>query len=366
MNDLEGSNLRAIGVIRSGFARVNESPFDSVSEIAVDDELAQALDGIEGFSHLIVVYWMHRVGSDYALKVHPRGQPENPPIGLFATRSPNRPNPIGITTVRLLERRGNMLLVRGLDAFDGTPVIDIKPYIHTDCVPDAELPFWVKRHKKVEQKLGDIYHRLHDRYGPQYWWPADSSFEMMVGAILTQATAWKNVEKAISNLRDEQLLSPDALRRVDKARLGEIIRPCGYYNAKATKLKSLAGWLNEACNDDLEGLFRIDISTLRSNLISIHGIGEETADSILLYAAHKPIFVIDAYTRRIMDRIGIQPQVRTYAGYQQLFMDNLPNEASMFQEYHALLVRLAKEVCHRKPHCRECCLKVICPIYQIT
>lgn len=364
MKELEGSNLRPIGVVRSGLPWAKESPFDNVSEIAIDDDLAQALDGIEGFSHLIVVYWMHRSCSDYPLKVHPRGQSENPLLGLFATRSPKRPNPIGITTVRLLERRGNILLVRDLDAFDGTPVIDIKPYVYSDCVPNAELPFWVKQHKEVEQKLGNVYRRLHDRYGPQHWWPADTPFEMMVSAILTQATAWKNVEKAIANLRDEQLLSPGALRRVNDSRLAEIIRPCGYYNAKAIKLKSLAGWLKEACSDDIEGLFRLDMSVLRSNLISVHGIGEETADSIVLYAAHKPVFVIDDYTRRVIDRIGMQPQTRTYSGYQQLFMDNLPNETSMFQEYHALLVRLAKEVCRRKPRCRECCLKVICPTCQ--
>jgi endonuclease-3 related protein len=362
MNEPDRLNLRVIGVVKSGLHRLTKmDPSDTFSEIIIEKSLAQALDGLNGFSHLIVIYWLHLADGDYSLKVHPRGKRENPLVGLFATRSPHRPNPLGITTVRLLEQRNNVLLVKGLDAFNGTPVIDIKPYIHSDCVADAEVPFWIAGHRQAEQRLRDIYRRLYDCYGPQYWWPADSAFEMMIGAILTQSAAWRNVEKAIANLRNERLLSPDSLRQVNHTRLAELIRPCGYYNVKAMKLKSLARWLKEVCSDDLDKLFRLDTSALRRMLISVHGVGEETADSILLYAAGKPVFVIDAYTRRIIDRLGMSPQVRTYTAYQMLFLDNIATEVGRFQEYHALLVRLAKDACRRKPLCRECCLKDICP-----
>ncbi len=199
-------------------------------------------------------------------------------------------------------------------------------------------------------------------YGPQHWWPADEPFEVMVGAILTQSAAWGNVEKAIANLKAAGALSPAGIRRLPLAELAEIIHPCGYYNAKAHKLKSLALWLGENCGDDLGQLFAGGIGRLREQLLSIHGIGPETADSIILYAAGKPVFVIDAYTRRIVSRVGLAPADSSYRAYQALFTDNLPADVRLFNEYHALLVCLAKDVCRRRrPLCPECCLNEICP-----
>ena len=199
-----------------------------------------------------------------------------------------------------------------------------------------------------------------DGYGPQHWWPAEEPFEVMVGAILTQSAAWLNVEKAIANLKAAGALSPEALRRLSLPEIATIIRPCGYYNAKARKLKSLAHWLGEYCDDNLSRLFASSTDQLRRQLLSVYGIGQETADSIILYAPNKPIFVIDAYTRRIINRIGLAPDGNSYTAYQALFMDNLPADAGLFNEYHALLVCLGKNVCRNRPLCRQCCLQNIC------
>ena len=219
--------------------------------------------------------------------------------------------------------------------------------------------------EQKSQCLKEIYHRLMANYGEQHWWPAKEPFEVMVGAILAQQTAWRNVEKAIASLRAAKALSPEAIRRLPLPELAQTIRPCGYYNAKALKLKSLANWLGSLYSDDLSRLFASDIADLRRQLLSIHGIGQETADSIILYAAGKPIFVIDAYTHRIISRIGLAPNSNSYAAYQELFMANLSADARPFNEYHALLVRLAKDVCRKKPICRQCCLKDICQFGKV-
>jgi len=208
--------------------------------------------------------------------------------------------------------------------------------------------------------LQSIYQRLMDCYGSQHWWPAKEPFEVMVGAILTQSAAWANVEKAIANLKTSMALAPEPMRRLSVSEIAELIHPCGYYNAKALKLKSLAEWLGKYYDDDLDRLFADDISQLREQLLSIHGIGEETADSIILYAANKPVFVIDAYTRRVVSRIGLAPEGNNYTAYQRLFMDNLPADVGLFNEYHALLVNLAKNVCRTSPLCQQCCLNGIC------
>ncbi|HEY48627.1 MAG TPA: hypothetical protein G4O13_01115 [Dehalococcoidia bacterium] len=200
-----------------------------------------------------------------------------------------------------------------------------------------------------------------DYYGPQHWWPGDSSFEVIVGAILTQSAAWGNVEKAISNLKNAGALSPSSLREITLEELAHLIYPSGYYNAKALKLKSFVEHLGSAHQDSLEQLFVLDICSLRSELLSIHGIGDETADSIILYAARKPIFVIDAYTRRIIARLGLNPPRNDYAAFQSLFMENLPADEKLFNEYHALLVRHGKEVCKKSPLCAQCCLNSLCP-----
>jgi endonuclease-3 related protein len=210
----------------------------------------------------------------------------------------------------------------------------------------------------LNQILLTIYQRLMARYGPQHWWPAQEPFEVIVGAILTQSAAWINVEKAITNLKVAGALSPGALRQLPHSELARLLHPCGYYNAKAHKLKAFVHWLGEQYHDNLDRLFATDIELLRQQLLAIYGIGEETADSIILYAANKPIFVIDAYTRRIVSRIGLTPHSNRYATYQSLFMNNLPSDVGLFNEYHALLVCLAKNVCQTRPLCQQCCLNI--------
>ncbi len=219
----------------------------------------------------------------------------------------------------------------------------------------------VNESHQMSGKLQDIYHRLMACYGPQHWWPAEGPFEMIVGAILTQSAAWVNVEKAIAGLKAVKVLSPKALRQLPLSEIAALIHSCGYYNAKALKLKSFAQWLGEHYDDSLDKLWADNIDHLRQQLLSIHGIGEETADSIILYGAGKPIFVIDAYTRRIIDRLGLASESNSYAAYQSLFMHNLPTDSELFQEYHALLVCLAKDVCRSRPLCHRCCLSGICP-----
>ncbi len=215
----------------------------------------------------------------------------------------------------------------------------------------------------MSRALLDIYQRLLTAYGPQHWWPGEGPFEMMVGALLTQNTAWTNVDKAIKNLKAAAVLSPGAIRALPLDRLSSLVYPCGYYNIKAARLKALVNWLGEKYRDDLDRLFRNGVENLRQELLSVHGIGQETADSIILYAANKPAFVIDAYTRRILRRVGLAPETDSYGAYQVLFMDNLSANAGLFNEYHALLVRLGKDACRRRPVCRRCCLNDICHYY---
>jgi endonuclease-3 related protein len=213
----------------------------------------------------------------------------------------------------------------------------------------------------LRQQLTEIYGLLWERYGPQHWWPADSPFEVIVGAILTQSAAWTNVERAVKNLGDAGALAPAPLRQMPQRRLAELVYPSGYYNAKALKLKAFVQFLGDRYGDSLEELFSLDIRALRAELLSIHGVGEETADSIVLYAAHKPLFVIDAYTRRMVSRLGLHTSNGQYAGFQKLFMETLPADEMLFNEYHALIVRHGKEVCRKSPLCDRCCLSERCP-----
>ncbi len=222
------------------------------------------------------------------------------------------------------------------------------------------MPERLMDNQAISQKLKSIYRQLLDTYGPQNWWPAEEPFEVMVGAILTQSAAWRNVEKAIANLKTAKVLSPQALRLLSLSEIATFIRPCIYYNAKAHKLKALVNWLGEYCQDNLSGLFTGSGDQLRRQLLSVWGIGEETADSILLYAGNKPFFVIDAYTRRIINRIGLAPDSNNYSAFQSLFMSNLPADTALFNEYHALLVCLGKDVCRKQPFCLRCCLKSVC------
>ena len=186
--------------------------------------------------------------------------------------------------------------------------------------------------------------------------------DVIIGAILTQAAAWTNVEMAIANLKAAGCWSMEAIENMQEESLGVTIRPSGYFNAKARKLKAFASHLRLKHAGDLDRMLSQDIGVLRDELLSIHGIGPETADDIVLYAAGKPSFVIDTYTVRIVQRLGIahEGKTKTYASFQALFQDNLPADAPMFSEYHALLDRHAKEACAKKPRCEGCCLLDMC------
>ena len=217
---------------------------------------------------------------------------------------------------------------------------------------------------RLSHRLHDIFDRMLSRYGGQGWWPADSPFEVMVGAVLTQATAWTNVETAISRLKDAGALSPEAIRELDANALAELIYSSGFYNSKAQRLKALTRYIGDTYGDDIEAMRREDGAKLRRELLGVKGIGEETADAILLYALGKPSFVVDAYTRRLLGRLGITPQSETYAAYQQMFSDNLSRDTALFAEYHALIVEHCKAACRVKPVCEGCCLREICPTGQ--
>jgi endonuclease-3 related protein len=210
----------------------------------------------------------------------------------------------------------------------------------------------------LSQRLLRIYRLLYERYGPQGWWPADSKLECIIGAILTQNTSWKNVEKAIENLKREGLLTLEALSRASLEKISALIKPSGYYNQKAIKIKNFINFLVEAYNGDLEVMLGEETWSLREKLLALKGIGPETADSILLYAAGKPIFVVDAYTVRILGRHGIIDKESSYHGVQETLMGALPVDLQLFGEFHALLVRLAKEHCKRREAiCRGCPLE---------
>ena len=215
--------------------------------------------------------------------------------------------------------------------------------------------------KPLRSALLDIYQLLYRHFGPQHWWPGEGPFEVMVGAILTQSASWKNVEKAILRLKEADALSPGALRSTKPEILAELVRPSGYYRAKARKLQAMSGWLGEAYGDSVEKMSAARSPVLRKQLLEVHGIGPETADSILLYAANKPVFVVDAYTRRIIDRLGVPVKGSRYQDYQALFMDALPHRAGLFNEYHALLVALGKDLCRNsRPRCPRCPLRSEC------
>lgn len=203
--------------------------------------------------------------------------------------------------------------------------------------------------------LLDLYDRLYRAFGPRHWWPGDSPFEVVVGAILTQNTAWRNVKKAIDNLKATGLLSPHALHHVPVEDLATVIRPAGYYNIKARRLKHFVQFLVQESAGDLVHLLAGDVESLRTRLLSINGIGPETADSILLYAGNKATFVIDTYTRRILFRHNLLPEESSYDEVRSFFMDCLEPDAAMFNEYHALLVHVGHTYClKRNPKCTEC------------
>lgn len=204
------------------------------------------------------------------------------------------------------------------------------------------------------EQLNEIYQRLFERFGPQHWWPGRTQFETIVGAILTQNTNWTNVEKAIANLRRRCLLEPLKLHKIEIEELASLIRPAGYYRLKARRLKNFLEWLFEKYAGQLNSLNDIPTDLLRRELLGVKGIGRETADSILLYALDRPVFVVDAYTARVMLRHRLIDTEADYEQIQDLFQSNLDEDVRLFNEYHALLVRVGKQFCRPKPKCADC------------
>ncbi len=205
------------------------------------------------------------------------------------------------------------------------------------------------------QKLLDIHGRLSAQFGPQHWWPGETPFEVCIGAILTQNTSWTNVEKAIANLKAAAVLDVEGMTTLPNDRLAELIRPSGYFNLKAKRLKGFLAFLHGQYGGRLSTMFGEPLATLRPKLLAVYGIGPETADSILLYAGGLPTFVVDAYTLRIFSRMGLVDEGISYHAMKALFEDNLPRDADLFNEYHALLVALGKDVCRpRRTKCTEC------------
>lgn len=211
---------------------------------------------------------------------------------------------------------------------------------------------------KTAERLQALYARMFDQLGPQHWWPGETPFEVMVGAILTQNTNWKNVERAIDNLKRANLLSFEALSALPLALLAEYIRPAGYYNIKAGRLHNLLHYISEEHGGAVLSFLEQPLPRLREQLLSIKGVGPETADSIVLYAANLPIFVVDAYTHRILSRHQLIDEDFGYHEIQELFMDNLESDAQLYNEYHALLVRVGNVYCKKKnPDCASCPLQ---------
>jgi endonuclease III related protein len=209
----------------------------------------------------------------------------------------------------------------------------------------------------ISEQLTRIYQLLFERFGPQHWWPGETQFEIITGAILTQNTNWANVEKAIANLKSAGCLTPEELYHLDLSQLAGLIRPAGYYNIKARRLKNFVNWLFDNYAGSLTNLESIDTDKLRTELLAIKGIGCETADSILLYALDKPVFVVDAYTARVAVRHELIEPNADYEQLCELFQSNLPQDTRLFNEYHALLVRLGKEFCKKQARCLNCPLE---------
>lgn len=212
--------------------------------------------------------------------------------------------------------------------------------------------------KKNEWRPSQVYEKLFSHWGSQDWWPGDTPYEIAVGAILTQNTAWSNVERAIGNLKQADLLEPERMSALGKEKLAELIRPAGYFNVKAQRLQNFNSKLMEEFAGKMQSLLKKEKTALRKELLAINGIGPETADSIILYAAGKPVFVVDAYTRRFLERHGWLDGGESYEEVAKLFTTNLPADAEVFNEYHALIVKLGKEHCRKRPFCDACPLSI--------
>lgn len=206
----------------------------------------------------------------------------------------------------------------------------------------------------TSEKLQNVFDSLFNRYGPQHWWPGDTPFEVMVGAILTQNTNWGNVEKAINNLKAKQLLDPFKLLELDTVLMAELIKPAGYFNIKTKRLKNFLALFCGEFDGSVERMQSLSLNALRESLLAVNGIGRETADSILLYALQKPIFVVDAYTHRLLKRHSLIDEEADYDLIQSVFMENLVEDVAMFNEFHALIVRVGKDHCRPTPRCDDC------------
>ena len=203
--------------------------------------------------------------------------------------------------------------------------------------------------------LLEIYQRLYFHFGARNWWPGETEFEIILGAILTQNTSWKNVERAINNLKEKNLLQPEKLRKISQEKLEELVRPSGYYRQKARRIKDFLEFYSAPpISGKIQNLKKIPTKKLRKMLLEIKGIGPETADSILLYALGRPVFVVDAYTRRIFSRLGLVSEDIGYEELRKFFEQNLPRKVSLYNDYHAQLVELGKRYCKAEPDCASC------------
>lgn len=211
--------------------------------------------------------------------------------------------------------------------------------------------------QRLTKILMELYQQMFNRFGPQHWWPGQTKTEIIFGAILTQNTNWGNVEKALANLRREGLLNFARLRETPDSEVAAMIRPSGYFNMKTRRLKNFIEFFYQEYGGSWRRINAQPLKTLRERILSVNGIGPETADSILLYAMDRPIFVVDAYTKRILSRKGLIAPDADYDTVQRLFMENLPADAVLFNEYHALIVRAAKEHCRTRPACDGCPVK---------
>jgi endonuclease-3 related protein len=212
----------------------------------------------------------------------------------------------------------------------------------------------------MKNKIKLIYRRLSSVFGPQGWWPARSAFEVIIGAILTQNTSWSNVEKAIGSLKEKKLLNASRLHRLPRKKLAALIKSAGYYNIKASRIKNFLDYFFRNYQGKIEKMRKQETGSLRKSLLMVNGIGPETADSILLYALGKPVFVVDTYTKRILLRHGLSGKDDDYARLQDIFMRGLKEDKGLFNEYHALLVKTGKEYCRKNnPKCK------VCPLWSI-
>jgi len=218
-------------------------------------------------------------------------------------------------------------------------------------------PLFDSRLNGTHARLWNIFHTLLESFGRRNWWPGETSLEIAIGAILTQNTSWRNVEKAIESIKVHDALRVDKLYAMDNEVLAQIIRSSGCYNIKANRLKALVNVIHNEYDDNMFELNSIDMWRMREILLGIAGIGKETADSILLYALEKPVFVVDAYTKRFLINHGIYNGDNHYDAFQRFFMENLPHDVYLFNEFHALIVYLCQSYCKKTPLCAGCPLK---------